>query len=242
MTASVRTIPKLAVIGDGKMGKAIASLAADHGFEVVPLIGEREVEESGVTPTLLAGANVAVEFTVPDAAARNVRACVAAGCPVVCGTTGWEAERAAVEADVRAAKGALLWAPNFSIGVHLFTRIAEYAARLVADAHAGFDAHIIEMHHSRKLDAPSGTARSIADRASREFRENIPITSVRTGNVPGTHQLIFDGAFEQIRLEHIARDRRVFAAGALVAARWLIGRQGVFTLDDMLGTTDPGVS
>jgi 4-hydroxy-tetrahydrodipicolinate reductase len=237
MTNPARTTPKLAVIGDGKMGQAIASLAPSHGFTVVALLGERDIDNDDV-PALIRGADVAVEFTVPDAAARNIRTCLSVGCPVVCGTTGWDAERATVEAEVTAGKGALLWAPNFSIGVHLFTRIAEHAARVVADAHAGFDAHIIEMHHSQKLDAPSGTARSIGERASRALGEAIPITSVRTGSVPGTHQLIFDGAFEQIRLEHVARDRRVFAAGALVAARWLVGRQGVFTLDDMLGTRE----
>ncbi len=234
MTSSLR----LAVIGDGKMGQAIASLAADHGFEVVALLGERQVLPQGLIPSLLDGAQVAVEFTTPQFAAANVRGCIAAGCPVVCGTTGWDTARAEVESEVRAKNGALLWAPNFSIGVHLFTRIVEHAARLVAEANAGFDTHLIETHHNQKLDAPSGTARSIADRAAKAAGAPMPITSVRTGNVPGTHQVIFDGAFEQIRLEHIARDRRVFATGALAAARWLVGKHGVFTLDHMLGTSE----
>jgi 4-hydroxy-tetrahydrodipicolinate reductase len=229
---------RLAIIGDGKMGQAIASLAPEHGFEVAALLGEREVLPTGITKDLLAGADVAVEFTTPQHAAANVRACVAAGCPVVCGTTGWDAARAEVEAGVRATKGALLWAPNFSIGVALFSRIVEHAARLVAEANAGFDAHLVETHHNRKVDAPSGTARSLAERVERASGKPVPVTSVRVGSVPGTHEVIFDGAFEQIRLEHIARDRRVFAAGALAAARWLAGKRGVFTLDHMLGKSE----
>jgi 4-hydroxy-tetrahydrodipicolinate reductase len=229
---------RLAVIGDGKMGQAIASLAPEHGFDVVALLGERHVLPQGVTNVLLAGAEVAVEFTVPHSAAANVRGCIAAGCPVVSGTTGWDAARAEVEREVRAGQGAFLWAPNFSIGVHLFSRMVENAARLIAGANAGFDAHLVETHHNKKLDAPSGTARSLADRAARAAGKPMPITSVRTGSVPGTHQVIFDGAFEQIRLEHIARDRRVFATGALTAAQWLVGKQGVFTLDHMLGTSE----
>jgi 4-hydroxy-tetrahydrodipicolinate reductase len=233
----VTQLVRLAVIGDGKMGHAIASLAAEHGFEVVALLGEREVLPRGITKPLLDAADVAVEFTVPKFAAANVRGCIAAGCPVVCGTTGWDAERAKVEAEVRANRGALLWAPNFSIGVHLFARMVEHAARLVRGANAGFDVHLVETHHNQKLDAPSGTARSLADRAEKAGGKPVPITSVRVGSVPGTHEVIFDGAFEQIRLEHVARDRRVFATGALAAARWLIGKQGVFTLDHMLGTS-----
>jgi 4-hydroxy-tetrahydrodipicolinate reductase len=157
---------------------------------------------------------------------------------VVCGTTGWDSARAEVEQEVHAKKGAFLWAPNFSIGVHLFSRIVEYAARLVADANAGFDAHLVETHHNQKIDAPSGTARALADRAEKASGKPVPITSVRVGNVPGTHQVIFDGAFEQIRLEHVARDRRVFATGALTAARWIAGKRGVFTLDHMLGALE----
>jgi 4-hydroxy-tetrahydrodipicolinate reductase len=229
---------RLAVIGDGKMGQAIASLATEHGFEVVALLGEAQVLPHGITGPLLANAEVAVEFTMPRHAASNVRGCIAAGCPVVSGTTGWDDERAAVEAEVRAKDGALLWAPNFSIGVHLFSRIVEYAARLMAVANAGFDSHLVETHHNQKLDAPSGTACALAGRAEAASGRPMAITSVRVGSVPGTHQVIFDGAFEQIRLEHVARDRRVFATGALAAARWLVGRHGVFTMDHMLGTSE----
>ena len=228
---------RLAIVGDGKMGKAIASLAPDHGFEVVAMLGEREVLPNGVTKALLAGAEVAVEFTAPKFAAANVRGCIAAGCPVVCGTTGWDTDRPAVEGEIRAKKGAMLWAPNFSLGVHIFARMVEHAARIMSEANAGFQARLVETHHIQKVDAPSGTARSLADRAEKAGWKSLPITSVRVGSVPGTHQVIFDGEFETICLEHVARDRRVFASGALAAAKWIAGKQGVFTLDDMMGTS-----
>jgi 4-hydroxy-tetrahydrodipicolinate reductase len=225
---------RLAVIGDGKMGRALASLAPEHGFDVVALLGEPQVLPGGITKALLNGADVAIEFTAPAAAAANVRGCIAAGCPVVSGTTGWDAERASVEADVRARDGAFLWAPNFSIGVALFARIVEDAVRLVARVGAGFDAHIVETHHKAKLDAPSGTARLLASRAASALGRDVAVTSVRVGSVPGEHEIILDAPFEQIRLTHVARDRRVFAAGALMAARWLKGKRGVFSLDHVL--------
>lgn len=229
---------RLAVIGDGKMGQAIASLAGEYGFEVVALLGEAQVLPQGISKDLLAGADVAVEFTTPRFAAANVRGCIDAGVPVVCGTTGWDSAREEVELEARAKRGAMLWAPNFSLGVHIFARMVEYAAKIMAEADSGFHAHLVETHHIQKVDAPSGTARVLADRAEKAYGKQIPITSVRVGHTPGTHQVIFDGAFETICLEHVARDRRVFATGALAAARWLVGKQGVFTLDHMLGASE----
>lgn len=225
---------RLAIIGDGKMGRNVRDLAAGAGFDVVAMLGEGEVGAQGPTREQLAGAQVAIEFTVPGAAAVNVAACARAGVPVVCGTTGWDAARPATESAVRAANGALFWAPNFSVGVHLFARAVERAARDFMTA--GFDAHLVETHHTEKRDAPSGTARLLADRAAEAAGRAVPVTSVRVGQVPGTHELVLDAGFEQVRLVHEARDRRVFAAGALAAARWLVGRTGVFTMDDMLGT------
>ncbi len=226
---------RLAIIGDGKMGRLVAALAAEEGVEVRAMLGKEIVTALGITAEVLNGASVAIEFTEPAAAAANVRACLKAGCPVVCGTTGWDAERATVEAEVRARGGALLWAPNFSLGVHLFMRLVAEAARLARSA-GGFDAHLVETHHAGKRDAPSGTARLLADAAEAASGSPVPITSVRFGSVPGTHELFLDGAFEQLRLVHEARDRRVFALGAITAARWIAGRRGVFTLDDMLAS------
>jgi 4-hydroxy-tetrahydrodipicolinate reductase len=225
----------LALIGMGKMGKAIAALAAERGFRVVAQIDHDGPGHGVVTRESLNGAEVAIEFTMPDAAADNVRACVAAGCPVVVGTTGWYDQLPALSAEVEAAGGAMLTAPNFSVGVAIFDRVLAEAARLFA-AVPGFDSHMIETHHSAKKDAPSGTAGSLAHTAEQAAGRPLPITSVRVGSVPGTHEIVFDAPFEQVRLVHEARDRRVFAEGALVAARWLAGRRGVFTLQDVLAT------
>jgi 4-hydroxy-tetrahydrodipicolinate reductase len=229
------TAPRLAVIGDGKMGRLVASLAAEQGFDVAAVLGREDVSYRGISRDALHGATVAIEFTVPDAAAANVRAALAAGCAVVSGTTGWDAERAVVESEARASGGALLWAPNFSLGVHILTRLVAEAARLAQSA-GGFDAHLVETHHAAKLDAPSGTAKLLARAAEGTTGSALPMTSVRVGHVPGTHEVIFDAPFEQLRLTHEARDRRVFALGALVAARWIAGRSGVFSLDDVLNT------
>ena len=238
MTSSERTTLRMAVIGDGKMGRAVSALAAERGCDVVATIGSREnAGGSGITAASLRGAEVAVEFTEPAAAPTNIEACVEAGVPVVCGTTGWYDQLDAVASEVRRHGGALLYAANFSLGVAVFLQVVEAAARAAARA-GDFDAHILETHHSAKKDAPSGTA-LLVQRAARAAAANVPITSVRTGHVPGTHELIFDAPFEQLRLIHEARDRRVFADGALLAARWLLGRKGVFGMTDLLDSLIP---
>jgi 4-hydroxy-tetrahydrodipicolinate reductase len=191
-----------------------------------------------VTAETLNGAEVAVEFTSAESAPGNIKVCAAARCPVVVGTTGWDAGRADVEKFVRDVGGALLAAPNFSLGVAAFTMTVEAAADAMRSA-PGFDVHLIETHHAQKKDAPSGTALALARVAAAKLGREVPITSVRTGAVPGTHELVFDGQFEQIRLVHTARDRRVFAEGALRAAQWLVGKRGVFSLRDVL-TSDGG--
>ena len=224
---------RLALIGVGKMGRAIEQLAPERGFEVVSRIDPKGGDFKSVTRESLKNAQVAVEFTAAPSAPANIRAAIEAGCPVVVGTTGWYEHRKELEALAREKKGSLLVAPNFSIGVAAFMQIVENAARTLKSA-AGFEAHISETHHSAKKDAPSGTAASLADHAAREWGKAIPITSIRVGSVPGTHELVFDGPFEQIRLVHEARDRRVFADGALLAANWLVGKKGVFTMSDVL--------
>lgn len=216
----------------GKMGKAIADLAPSRGWTVVARLDHDETSQ-GLTKEMLGGAEVAVEFTTPDACVPNLLGLVAAGCPVVVGTTGWYARIAEVTAVVKGNDGAMLTATNFSLGVNIFEQIAETAARLLRNA-PGFEAHLTETHHSAKKDAPSGTAITLGKTASAAYGKEIPISSVRVGSVPGTHEFVFDAPFEQIHLEHIARDRRVFAEGALVAAAWLIGKRGVFTMKDVL--------
>ncbi len=233
----------LAIVGMGKMGKTIAELAPERGWKVVARLDEAETK-NGLSRAALGDADVAVEFTTPAAAPANIRAIVAAGVPVVVGTTGWYDQLESVKRDVDAQNGAMLAAPNFSIGVNVFEQVAAVAARLLARAKkeggATFDAHITETHHSAKKDAPSGTAKNLEKAAQATWGAPIPITSVRTGSVPGTHELVFDAPFEQIHLEHIARDRRAFAEGALAAAAWLVGRRGVYDMSDVLGTSDTG--
>jgi 4-hydroxy-tetrahydrodipicolinate reductase len=227
-------LPRLAVIGMGKMGRAVVQLADERGWPVVATIGAATNDGGcGISRATLDGADVAIEFTTPRAAPANVLACARAGAPVVCGTTGWDDARADVEREVLSANGALLVSSNFSLGVQLFWEVAEFAARLAAGL-PEFDAHIVETHHAAKRDAPSGTARELARRGAAALGRAIPVTSVRVGAVPGTHELVFDAPFEQLRLEHVARDRRVFAEGALAAAAWLVGRTGVFTMRDFL--------
>ena len=225
--------PRLAIIGLGKMGRAIDQLAPERGFEVVARIDPDGGEATSVKRDALNGADVAVEFTVPTASPANIRAAIDAGCPIVVGTTGWYDRRGEIEKFASERKGAVLIAPNFSVGVAAFGEIVKAAARALKSA-PGFDAHITETHHSAKQDAPSGTAANLEKLAAKEWGRGIPITSIRTGSVPGTHQFLFDAPFEQIRIEHVARDRRVFADGALLAEKWLIGKRGVFTMSDVL--------
>jgi 4-hydroxy-tetrahydrodipicolinate reductase len=225
---------RIAILGDGMMGGLLAALAPNAGCMVTAHLG-RDATSGALTRQLLGDPEVVVEFTVPAEAARLVRECATLDVPVVSGTTGWDGERHLVETFVRNSNGALLWAPNFALGVHLFGKVVAEAARWFVRAEAGFDAHLVETHHKHKLDAPSGTARLLAEMAARARGKPVPVTSIRTGHVPGTHEMVFDAPFEQVRLVHEARDRRVFASGALAAARWLAGRRGVFTLDDFLG-------
>jgi 4-hydroxy-tetrahydrodipicolinate reductase len=207
---------RLALIGMGKMGRAVRELAAARDWPVVSKLTE---------------ADVAIEFTVPEAAPDNIRKCLAARCPVVVGTTGWYAELGTITAEVEREGGALLYGANFSLGAQALMALAAEAARLL-----DVDPVIVETHHAAKKDAPSGTARDIAKAIIAERGGGVPISSVRVGHVPGTHEVIFDGTFDQIRLVHQVRDRRVFAEGALVAAEWLIAekRRGVFTMQDVL--------
>jgi 4-hydroxy-tetrahydrodipicolinate reductase len=227
--------PQIAVVGAGKMGRAVAQLAAERGWTVTAIVGrEANAAGTGITRARLGDAEIVVEFTEPSCAEANVRAALDAGYAVVTGTTGWDEGLARLRERVAHEGGALLHAPNFSVGVNLLLAILRQAGRVMAGAR-DFEAHLVETHHAAKKDAPSGTALAMR-RALREgLGADVPVTSVRTGHVPGTHELTFDGPFEQITLAHLARDRRVFADGALTAAEWLRGRQGVFTMADVLG-------
>lgn len=236
------TAPRIALVGDGRMSRAIAGIAAERGIPIVATLGAADnAGGAAIRGGALAGADVAIEFTEPGSAVANVRACLEAGVPVVVGTTGWLAQLPALERETRQRGGAMLWASNFSVGVNLFFQLARQAGAIMSTG-AGFDAHVVETHHAAKKDAPSGTALSIAGELAAGLGREAPITSVRTGHVPGTHEILFDAPFEQIVLSHTARDRRVFADGALRAAEWLAmrpdgaPRRGVFTMRDVLST------
>ncbi len=226
------TIP-LALIGMGRMGRALAALAPERGFQVVAELDPARPDYAGITRETLRGAQVAIEFTTPEAAPANARACAASQCPVVVGTTGWYDQLPAISAEVERAGGGMLTAPNFSVGVAVFDRVVAEAARLFGRLE-GFDAHLVETHHAAKKDAPSGTALALA-RAVAASGLTVDVSSTRAGHIPGTHTVGFDSPAETIALTHTARDRTPFARGALEAAKWIRGRRGWFTMADMLG-------
>lgn len=236
----MRNDPQIAVIGDGRMGRTVAQMVQERGWTVCAMLdAEHNRNGKGISRRALGDCDVAIEFTEPGSAVTNILACASDKIPVVVGTTGWYESLPMVTEQVNAAGSALLWAPNFSVGVNLFVELARRAAEMMS-ATPEFAAHLVETHHSAKKDAPSGTALEIVNAMEKGLGKRIPVTSVRTGSVPGTHELIFDSTYEQITLRHDARDRRVFADGALRAAHWLIGKKGVFTMQDVLGFTPSG--
>jgi len=185
---------------------------------------------------VIGGHDAAIDFTVAEAVPRHTEACALARVPLVEGTTGWHAQLAEVRGRVERANGALIYGANFSVGVNLFYRVVARAAELFH----GFDyaPFVEEAHHSRKRDAPSGTALRLRDLVAEAYGHEVPVASTRAGHIPGTHRVGFDSAADQITLTHTARSREGFAAGALVAARWIQGKTGVYefseTLEEML--------
>ncbi len=225
----------LALVGDGRMSRAIAALAPAAGHRIVTVIGGAEnAGGAALTAARLAGVDVALEFTTPAAAAGNLLRLAELRVPTVTGTTGWLDRLPEVRAAVTGHRAALLHAANFSVGVQLFLRAAQSLAARFA-GRPGFGAWVEETHHAGKQDAPSGTAKALvaALRAGDPARE-FPVTSIRAGHVPGIHTVTYDAPHETISFRHEARGREVFAAGALAAAAWLVGREGVYTFDQML--------
>lgn len=234
---------RVGLLGYGKMGKAIEALAPRHGVEIAWHAGR-----TGISEALLRSADVVIEFTRPEAAWDNVRACLEAGVPVVSGTTGWQAQLPEAHTLCREREGAMIWASNFSVGVNLFFALNRYLSNLMADR-PEYRPDMTEIHHIHKLDAPSGTAITLAEQILAQhpdirtwsLAENNPgadalaIHARREGEVPGTHRIDWRSPIDTITLEHTAHTREGFAAGALLAARWLRGRRGVFTMADVLG-------
>ena len=225
---------RVAIIGDGKMGRAAAQLATARGWTITAHLGRRANKEgAGITREGLDNPEVIVEFTQPSAAVANIRAAATAGIPIVCGTSGWYESLPIVRDLIATRQASLFWSANFSVGANLLFALAREAGRRLQGNRA-FAAAIVESHHAAKRDAPSGTAIVLEEFLREGLRKATPITSIRVGHIPGQHEVIFDGTFEQLVLRHEARDRRVFADGALVAADWLVGRTGTFTMSDLL--------
>ena len=225
---------KLALIGYGAMGKLVENLAGAAEEEIGLKVDSRDASlNAAQLAASLRGHDVAIDFSVGSAVLRNIEACARAGVPLVEGATGWQEKVADARRLVEDHQGALVYGANFSIGVHVFYRIVSQAARLMAGLDQ-YQAFMEEEHHARKRDAPSGTALKLKGLMSEYVKTEIPIASVRAGHIPGTHRVGFDSAADQIMLTHMARSREGFAAGALLAARWITGRKGVYEFSEVL--------
>ncbi|HYT71312.1 MAG TPA: dihydrodipicolinate reductase C-terminal domain-containing protein [Gemmatimonadales bacterium] len=226
---------KLALFGNGSMGRVAAALARARGHEIGSVLDSRD---AGRTPEqlapLLSGHDVAIDFSAAAAVLDHVAACVAAGVPLVEGTTGWQAAEGEARRLVEDGGGAMVYGANFSIGVNLFYRLVERAGGLFAGL--GYDAFIEEAHHAKKRDAPSGTALRLRAILAGPVGCELPVASTRAGHIPGVHRVGFDSAADQVVLVHSARSREGFAEGGLAAARWIAGagRRGVYAFADVL--------
>jgi 4-hydroxy-tetrahydrodipicolinate reductase len=227
----------LAIIGCGKMGRLIAQLAPEYGFDVRATFTSSTI--ASLSAATLNGASIAVEFTAPAVAPENLRRLAALGINSVCGTTGWFEHLPSVRESVERADTGLIYSANFSIGVNLFLQIvAEAAARF--SHHPEYEAWGWEIHHRAKKDAPSGTLLRLQEeiRAS-GFSRPVALSSSRAGAHPGTHEIGFDSPADTITLRHTARSREGFARGALQAARWLGSKRGVFEFREILAELSP---
>jgi 4-hydroxy-tetrahydrodipicolinate reductase len=212
------------------MGQLVEALAPHAGFAVVGVIDSKNADDDTAWPD----ADVAIDFSSARAVPRTVQRLSITRTPIVIGTTGWQDAEGAVRDTATRARLGVVAAPNFAIGVNIFLAVAERLGGLMA-GQPTFGAWIHELHHAAKKDAPSGTALALEARVKAGgYSAPIPIASTRAGAIPGTHTLGFDTASETITLTHQARDRAAFARGALLAARWIIGKQGWFSMADVL--------
>lgn len=229
---------KIALLGYGKMGQVIERIALERGHEIVLRKDEFNTYEG------LSSADVAIDFSVPMAAVDNISACFNNNVPVVSGTTGWLDRYDEMIALCKEKNGGFISSSNFSLGVNLFFGLNEYLAKMMATID-GYKVSMEEIHHIHKLDAPSGTAISLAQGVIEnseyskwtleEAKENeIHIEAVRTGEVPGTHTVTYDSGIDSIEIKHTAHNREGFALGAVIAAEWLAGKQGIFSMRDVL--------
>jgi 4-hydroxy-tetrahydrodipicolinate reductase len=226
---------RLALVGHGKMGRLVEQLAPSHGFQVAfALNSTGNSHARAITREMFSGVDVAIEFTNPEAAPENLKQLAAAGVAAVTGTTGWLERLPEITEAVETAGTGLVWSPNFSVGVAVFRRLVAEAAELLKNDD-GYGAWAWEIHHDAKKDSPSGTLLHLVDAMKRQgYRRNIDISASRAGRHPGTHEVGFDSTADTITLRHTARNREGFAHGALKAARWILGRNGVHSFEEAL--------
>jgi 4-hydroxy-tetrahydrodipicolinate reductase len=229
---------KIALLGYGKMGQVIERVAIERGHEIILKKDENNTFEG------LSNADVAIDFSIPTAAITNISSCFNSNVPVISGTTGWLEHYDEMVALCKATKGAFISSSNFSLGVNIFFEINEYLAKIMSK----FDSYSVameEIHHTQKLDAPSGTAISLAKGviANSSYKnwtleapksDQIHIEAKRIGTVPGTHTVSYNSAVDAIEIKHTAHNRDGFALGAVIAAEWIVGKQGVYTMKDVL--------
>lgn len=236
---------KIALIGYGKMGKAIEEIAVQNGHEIVLKISTQNSED--LITENLQKADAAIEFTRPESAADNLKKCFDAGVPVVCGSTGWLNKWDEIKNICLAKNGALIYASNFSIGVNLFFELNKYLANLMKE-YETYNVQIEEIHHTQKKDAPSGTAITLAEQILKIIQskkswvnypsikeEELEIISQRIDPAAGTHKVKYTSDIDDIEIIHTAHNRTGFAGGAVKAAEFLQGKKGIFTMKDVLG-------
>lgn len=230
---------KIALLGYGKMGKVIERIALERGHEIV-LKKDQDTSFDG-----LKNADVAIDFSVPNSAVANISECLINGIPVISGTTGWLTNYPKMVQLCEEKNGSFIYGSNFSLGVNVFFELNEYLAKMMANLKQ-YNVSIEEIHHTQKLDAPSGTAITLADGIIKNtnyanwaletpISNEIHIDVKRIENVPGTHSVFYDSEVDQIEIKHTAHSREGFALGAVIAAEWLVGKKGVFTMKDVLG-------
>jgi 4-hydroxy-tetrahydrodipicolinate reductase len=236
---------KIALIGYGKMGKAIEEIAVQRGHEIVLKINKENLNDFSIES--LQRADVAIEFTSPHSAAENIKRCFDANVPVVCGSTGWLDKWKAVEDKCNASNGTLLYASNFSVGVNLFFQLNNFLAELMANR-SDYDIALEEIHHTEKKDAPSGTAITLAEQVLQHIKSKnkwvntstdnpneLEIISKRIDPAPGTHIVLYKSEIDDIEIIHTAHSRKGFATGAIMAAEFLAGKTGIYSMKDVLG-------
>ena len=230
---------KIALLGYGRMGKAIEKFAVERAHEIVYIKDKEEVRGN------LSQANIAINFSVPKAAVENIKSALKKQIPVVCGTTGWLENYHDIVTFCNIQKSGFLYASNFSIGVNLFFKMNSIAAKLMKPHQENYHPSLEEIHHIHKLDAPSGTALSLAETVLGESdltewelkgnsKNKLNIKSERQGEVPGIHSIKYTSSIDEISLKHEAFNRDGFALGAIIASEWLVGKQGVFSMNDVL--------